>query len=99
MEKADDIRPLGTVEVRCSTPHCLWSFWVPGDDIRLPEGPFFCGNCSEHARYEFVCSHRQPASQFVGEACESASLLRTTLTALGDQRIRVTIEKILPGEN
>jgi hypothetical protein len=95
----DDIRPRGMVEVGCSTPNCGWSFWVASDDIRLPEGPFFCDACSEHATYEFVCSHRQEASRFLVEATTPGSPLHFTLGALGEQRIRVTIEKILPGEN
>lgn len=95
----DDIRPRGTVEVECSTPNCTWRFWVAADDAKLPTGPFFCSDCSEHATYKFVCSHRQEASKFLAEAQTVGSLLHHTLTSRGDVRIRVTIEEIVPGEN
>jgi hypothetical protein len=95
----DDIRPRGTVEVQCSAPNCSWRFWLAADHALLPDGPFFCDSCAEHARYEFVGSHRQAASEFLAELANGNSLLRTTLRLLGDQRVRVTIEKIIPGAN
>lgn len=98
-EKRDDIRPKGTVEVQCSTPNCGWAFWVPNDDARLPEGPFFCDTCAEHARYEFVCSHRQDAAAFLADVDNPRSILRFTLESLRGTRLRVTVEKILPGGN
>ncbi len=39
----DDIRPRGTVEVRCSHEGCGWCFWLDPLDPRLPDGPFDCG--------------------------------------------------------
>lgn len=39
----DDLRPHGTVEVRCDYPGCGWRFWVDCLDPRLPTGPFDCG--------------------------------------------------------
>lgn len=39
----DDIRPHGTVFVKCSHPTCGWTFWVEALDPRLPDGPFICG--------------------------------------------------------
>jgi hypothetical protein len=47
----DDIRPKGTVQVRCSFPGCEWEFWVDCLDPRLPDGPFYC---SEHDGPEVV---------------------------------------------
>jgi len=41
----DEIRPKGTVQVKCSAPDCEWEFWVDCLDPKLPEGPFLC---SEH---------------------------------------------------
>lgn len=38
----DDLRPKGTVQVKCSTPGCEWEFWVDCLDKRLPDGPFYC---------------------------------------------------------
>ena len=38
----DDIRPVGTVQVKCSEPSCRWEFWVDALDPRLPDGPFLC---------------------------------------------------------
>lgn len=46
----DDIRPPGTVEVKCSHPGCNWYFWLSPDDPRLPNGPFFCGSTHEDDR-------------------------------------------------
>lgn len=43
----DDIRPRGTVEVRCNHPGCRWAFWVGPLDPRLPDGPFDCGRDHE----------------------------------------------------
>lgn len=43
----DDVRPKGTVQVKCSTPGCPWSFWVGCLDPRLPDGPFECPECEE----------------------------------------------------
>ncbi len=40
----DDIRPRGTVEVRCRD--CRWFFWVGALDKRLPDGPFVCMTCN-----------------------------------------------------
>ena len=40
----DDIRPLGTVEAKCSS--CEWHFWLEALDPRLPDGPFICPQCS-----------------------------------------------------
>lgn len=39
----DDIRPRGTVQVKCS--RCDWEFWVEALDPRLPDGPFVCPTC------------------------------------------------------
>lgn len=39
----DDIRPRGSVQVRCGYPGCGWSFWLECLDPRLPDGPFDCG--------------------------------------------------------
>jgi hypothetical protein len=99
MTDNESLRPRGTVEVHCSAPNCRWSFWIANDDIRIPNGPFFCDECSEHARYEFVCSHRETAEKFVSALELPGSLLRTTLDMLAGQRVRVTVEKILTGEN
>lgn len=40
---SDNIRPHGSVEVRCA---CDWSFWVDANDPRLPAGLFICDSCS-----------------------------------------------------
>lgn len=39
----DDVRPKGTVEVRCHK--CGWAFWVDCLDPLLPDGPFLCPTC------------------------------------------------------
>lgn len=95
----DDIRPKGTVEVKCSTPNCNWHFWLASNDIRLPSGPFYCASCSEHATYEFVCSHRQTAAEFIAEVRDTKSLLRSCFDMQGDYKLRVTVERIVPGRN
>lgn len=41
----DDLRPKGTVEVKCSK--CGWSFWLDALHPSLPDGPFICMSC-EH---------------------------------------------------
>lgn len=41
---SDDIRPRGTVQVKCSAPECTWEFWVDALDPRLPDGPFLCSD-------------------------------------------------------
>lgn len=41
---ADDIRSLGSVEVKCVT--CGWCFWMNALDKRLPDGPFLCAGCA-----------------------------------------------------
>lgn len=47
----DDIRPKGTVQVKCSDATCVWQFWIDPLDPRLPEGPFYCGaNHTSQAR-------------------------------------------------
>jgi hypothetical protein len=38
----DDIRPRGTVQVKCSHPGCGWQFWLGALDPLLPNGPFWC---------------------------------------------------------
>ncbi len=43
----DDIRPKGTVEVRCSYPGCGIAWWVDPLDPILPDGPFDCGDDHE----------------------------------------------------
>jgi hypothetical protein len=40
----DDIRPRGTVQVKCSK--CDWEYWVSCTDPILPNGPFVCYECS-----------------------------------------------------
>lgn len=42
MSEFDDIRPRGTVTVRCSHPGCTWKFWVDPLHPALPDGPFLC---------------------------------------------------------
>lgn len=44
---ADDIRPKGTVEVRCGHPECGVAWWVDPLDPKLPAGPWDCG--ADHA--------------------------------------------------
>jgi hypothetical protein len=48
----DDLRPRGTVEVRCEYPGCCWSFWLDCLDPRLSTGPFDCG--ADHRKQERV---------------------------------------------
>ena len=44
----DDIRPRGTVAVKCDAPGgCGWHFWVDALDSRLPNGPFLCLPCAD----------------------------------------------------
>lgn len=50
--ESDDLRPKGSVEVRCSTPGCGNVWWVDPLDPRLPEGPFDCGD--DHQTTAFV---------------------------------------------
>lgn len=38
----DDIRPRGTVQVKCSAPGCDWYHWRDALDPKLPDGPFYC---------------------------------------------------------
>lgn len=45
-----DIRPRGTVEVRCSHPDCGLCWWIDPLDPRLPNGPFDCGSTHEDDR-------------------------------------------------
>lgn len=42
MIKRDDLRPCGTVEVRCQVAGCGWAWWVDPLDPLLPDGPFLC---------------------------------------------------------
>jgi hypothetical protein len=42
MKEQDDIRPRGTVQVKCQFPGCRWEFWVDCLHPLLPEGPFLC---------------------------------------------------------
>jgi hypothetical protein len=49
----DDIRPKGTVEVRCSYPGCGWCWWVSPLDPRLPDGPWDCGSDHEASKVVF----------------------------------------------
>lgn len=46
----DDIRPRGTVEVKCSAPDCGWCFWLDALDPSLPDGPFLCWTCDPATR-------------------------------------------------
>lgn len=46
----DDLRPPGTVEVKCSHPGCNTYFWLRPSDPRLPDGPFSCGSTHEDDR-------------------------------------------------
>lgn len=73
----DDIRPRGTVEVRCSSPGCNWRFWLGATDPRLPDGPFSCGaNHTTQARFERAMGRLEEAGLVfcagVGTGCGCA---------------------------
>ena len=87
---ADDLRPPGTVQVPCSTPHCRWEFWVDALHPLLPNGPFFCDGCSEGATYEFSAQVRGPAEEvYAGK--DSPGVL-FALEFLHGREVRVTVE-------
>jgi hypothetical protein len=52
----DDLRPKGTVEVKCSHPGCNTYWWIDPLDPRLPGGPFLCGSTHEDDRQKQIDS-------------------------------------------
>jgi hypothetical protein len=52
MGRAESLRPAGSVEVSCSYPNCRTMWWIDPLDLRLPDGPFDCGD--DHKARFFV---------------------------------------------
>jgi len=52
----DDLRPTGTVEVKCSHSGCNTYWWIDCLDPRLPDGPFLCGSTHEDDRQKQIDS-------------------------------------------
>lgn len=50
----DDLRPRGSVEVKCSHPKCDLHWWLDPLDPRLPDGPFDCGGTHEDDRQDAI---------------------------------------------
>jgi hypothetical protein len=75
----DDLRPPGTVTVRCSAPRCTWWFWVGALDPRLPDGPFFCDEHRDDAggAKEVALPDNLPARFRVTTICDCCGVRRT----------------------